>query len=162
MDDSWGKDIFSMPEKLRWKTLLHRYHELIKMHDITINQAKPNKTVCMIYGISFILRKLHVYLQNIYNSGQVVFAKLPASIHQCLPRYMWSKIKYALWLRNTRQPYYFDESILNLGWWVLKLCSLMYPSTKCSILQKYLLNSLNNIHIRQVSSQMIRSNICRI
>ena len=40
------------------------------------------------------------------------------------------------------------------GWGVLKLCSLISPQAKFSILQKYLLDSLNHIHIWQVSPQL--------
>ena len=40
------------------------------------------------------------------------------------------------------------------GWGLLKLCSLISPQAKFSILQKYLLDSLNHIHIWQVSPQL--------
>ena len=40
------------------------------------------------------------------------------------------------------------------GWGLLKLRSLISPQAKFSILQKYLLDSLNHIHIWQVSPQL--------
>ena len=49
-----------------------------------------------------------------------------------------------------------------LGWGLLKLRSLISPWAKFSILQKYLLYSLNHIHIWQMSPQLSCGDTCQI
>ena len=55
-----------------------------------------------------------------------------------------------------------DSAEYDLGWGLLELRSLISPQAKFSILQIYLLGSLNHIHIRQVSPQPSCDDTCQI
>ena len=65
------------------------------------------------------------------------------------------------WLRDyPTDGVFFNSSVL--GWGLLKLCSSISPSAKVSIWQKYLLHSLNLIHVWQVSLQLSCGDTCQI
>ena len=55
-----------------------------------------------------------------------------------------------------------DQQAFLLGWGLLELLSSISPQAKFSISQKYLLHSLNLIHIWRVSPQLSSGDTCKI
>ena len=75
------------------------------------------------------------------------FSEIFSEIHTFSFKKMHFKTSSAKWRRFCLGL----NDLTDQGWGLLELRLLIYPSAKFSILQKYLLDSLNHIHIWQVS-----------
>ena len=94
-----------------------------------------------------------------------VFNKLPSkdlSCHTCIVYFLRWDITTNVLYFVLLTLYYFPIYSCDLGWGLLKVRLLIAPLAKDSILQKYMLDSSNHIHIWQMSRQRSCSNICQI